>query len=159
VEVERDGNVVRFPGGNKERALEAEQPPAMKEGEPLSPFALVQSPAPIKGRWSWTVETRGHRSGIVVLAFSPDGRRLASESWEGIRIWNVQTGKLEQVLHSSCGESRRGWLAQWSKDGKRLVAFTGPASRPLQLWDTESWRVLRSFTLPSSGNWSPCTLS
>jgi WD40 repeat protein len=36
----------------------------------------------------------GHNDWVYSLAFSPDGTRLASGSWDGeVRLWEVSTGK------------------------------------------------------------------
>ena len=42
----------------------------------------------------WQVLTRkGHRGQIVVVAFSPDGKRIASGSEDKrVKIWNAATG-------------------------------------------------------------------
>ena len=39
------------------------------------------------------VELQGHRHRVTGIAFSPDGRRLVTSSYDGsLRLWNAQTG-------------------------------------------------------------------
>jgi eukaryotic-like serine/threonine-protein kinase len=79
-------------------------------------------------------ETRGHTDMVWDLTFSPDGRTLATASWDGsVRLWHVATGlelfSFKDPAHSQC------WAVQFSPDGKQLVA-TGTGGR-LVAWETE----------------------
>ena len=64
---------------------------------------------------------RGHTSSITGLAFSPDGKRLASSGGNDrtTRIWNLAKEQPPQVFQSNWGADV-GQLA-FSPDGKRLV--------------------------------------
>ncbi len=47
---------------------------------------------------------KGHKETILGLAYSADGKRLASSAEDhSIRIWNPATGKMEKSLHSPIG--------------------------------------------------------
>lgn len=56
---------------------------------------------------------------ISQLAFSPDGARLATAGWCGIRIWDATTGKLEQKMKANDNDEARE-LA-FSPDGNRII--------------------------------------
>jgi WD40 repeat protein len=74
---------------------------------------------------------QGHRGEIRVQAFSPDGTRIATGSYDQtIRLWDARTGKLLATL-----EGHKGWVndVAFSPDGTRLA--TGSEDRTVRLWD------------------------
>jgi WD40 repeat protein len=83
---------------------------------------------------------RGHL--IYALAFSPDGRRLASGSTDQTaRIWDVSTGRCDQTLR---GHTNRVMGIAFSPDGKHLA--TASLDRTGRIWsaaDGTSEAVLR----------------
>jgi WD40 repeat protein len=153
-------------------ALPAEEPPRPKwlpsneitlpkPGEPLSPQALVQSPAVLKDVAAWTVESRDHRSPVGAVAIRPDGAAIATSGKDGtIRIWNADTGALQLVLPAEKGTAE---ALAFSPDGRRLAvagAETGDSDiTALRIWRLgETARIVRRRVLPRSGNriaWSP----
>jgi len=88
----------------------------------------------------------GARSSLRHLAFSPDGKRIASGADAkdgGLRIWEAETGKEIQVLD---GVPAQVTGLAWSSDGRRIVAagFGGPAGdgTTLLIWDGGTGAVL-----------------
>src|SRR5262249_42185128 len=80
---------------------------------------------------------RGHTSSVISVAFSPDGKTLASDSIDGIRLWDVTT---RQPLGTSLVSSPFvGFSVVFSPDGKTLAS--GSFDGFIYLWDTdaESW--------------------
>jgi WD40 repeat protein len=56
------------------------------------------------------LELRGHTDWVYSLALSPDGRRLASGSWDGeVRLWDLEDGKPSTAFRAAPG---LGWPAR-----------------------------------------------
>lgn len=69
---------------------------------------------------------------IICVAFSPDGRYLASGT-RRVRIWEVETGR--KVAESP--EAHRSWVTAvaFSPDGKRVVSDDG---KMVRIWNLET---------------------
>jgi WD40 repeat protein/serine/threonine protein kinase len=83
----------------------------------------------------------GHTDEVFSVAFSPDGKTLATASKDGTaRTWDVATGN---PRHTLAGHTAEVICVAFSPDGTRLV--TGSEDRQLIIWDSNTGESL--FTL------------
>jgi WD40 repeat protein len=71
----------------------------------------------------------GHLSGVLRVAFSPDGRTLVSASRQWVKLWNVATWR-EVASYEQPGRVN---VATFSRDGSTLLTSDG-AGRFIQVW-------------------------
>ena len=88
------------------------------------------------------ISHKEHSGYVSALAFSPDGKILASGGWDGrIRLWRADTGDALQTLTRQ--KHQVGTLV-FSPDNKRLASRSG---NELYLWDVATGNSLRKPAL------------
>src|SRR5262249_28631367 len=91
---------------------------------------------------------RAHTDMVWALTFSPDGRTLASGSWDGtVKLWDVASGAL---VWSGRHASHMHILA-FAPDG-RTLASSGPDAS-VRLWDVQGGMQLQTLPHPASVIW------
>lgn len=126
----------------------------------------------LKNRWTLTSATHGqeppagfvlrqtlcgHECRITRLAWSPNGRFIASTAFDGaLRVWDPETGDLIRLMRPTGARSRYGldswtigeqsgiaWRPAWSPDGRVLAS--GYGDELIRVWDVETGQLLWSL--------------
>ncbi|MEG4349010.1 serine/threonine protein kinase [Microcoleus sp. LAD1_D3] len=92
-------------------------------------------------KWRCVYTVPGHSSFVNSLAISPDGKILASGSWDKtIKIWDLESTELIGTL---TGHSDRVNSVAISYDGKMLVS--GSSDETIKFWNLHSGDLLCTF--------------
>src|SRR5207237_1305062 len=96
-------------------------------GGQLPPFLSQGGPGPVSSGEArlWDAASgrlrailKGHKNPVLTAAFSPDGKTLATTSFDGARLWDTHSGQLKSNLPSEDGELR---TLAFSPDGRWLA--------------------------------------
>jgi WD40 repeat protein len=85
---------------------------------------------------------RGHGDQVIAVAFSHDGKKLASGDWSGnVRLWDARTGK---QTHALAGHEAAVHGVSFSPDGRQLASAS--QDKTVRLWDVHTGKQQLTLT-------------
>jgi WD40 repeat protein len=97
----------------------------------------------------------GHSGYVSAVAWSPDGKRIASASGDGtVQVWNASSGT---TIYTYRGHDKDVFCLAWSPDGRYIAS--GGLDTTVQVWDAGNGNRVYTFHAHTdavfSVAWSP----
>ena len=99
-------------------------------GTTSAPTPTPPPPTPSKPLGTMLLTYRGHTGAVFAVAWSPDGKRIASAGGDTtVQVWSATTGA---NVFTYKGHSDAVYTVAWSPDGKYIAS--GSWDKTVQVW-------------------------
>ncbi|MBX9258005.1 caspase family protein [Desmonostoc muscorum CCALA 125] len=81
---------------------------------------------------------QGHQDAVNSISFSPDGKTIASGSWDKtIKLWNIESGESQTLL----GHKDKVWRVRYSPMNGNIIA-SASTDKTVRLWNAKTGEFL-----------------
>jgi len=98
-------------------------------------------PRPDSGDGSW----------VTRVALTPDGRQALTAGPDGLRLWDIRTGKVILFFGQPERRETASWAVAISADGQR--AITGSNGSMVRVWDLKTGKLLQTIAGHTNEVW------
>lgn len=89
-------------------------------------------------------QLKGHTDAVYAVAYSPDGRFIATASFDNtVKLWEAATGKEIKTYGGTAGHTKQVISVAFNQDGSLLAS--GSTDNTLKVWDVPVNAPIRSY--------------
>lgn len=101
----------------------------------------IRRPGPSNERNSLEVTFKAHDKGVLTIAISPDGGRVASGSYDKtVRLWSTETAADPRIL-----QGHTGGISAVAFSSNGMLLASGSFDNTVRLWNTEPAGYLKTL--------------
>ncbi len=121
------------------------RPVESARGAGQKPIPVTSRPPSVSENWESTATLTGHKDLVKSLAFSPDGKRLFSASFDGeIKVWDTKTRKqLASII-----AHRGALMALIVSPSGEFLCSAGAAPGEVTVWDLRTLKPRMTLSYP-----------